>query len=137
MSNDILSTAIDTWQVFLREGQQYQNAATGKNGKPSRLSNTIRYNLFALSIEKNFMAILTQKNDLADNHTFSDMITSVERHLPIPLKLKEELIALEHVQSICNMNEYHREPPSDEDLMRMETATQLAGTFAKQTCGVH
>ena len=111
-------------EKYLKEGKQYLRAAQGKEGKPSRLMNDIRYNLLALSLEKCCMAILMRFNDLADNHTFSDLLDSVKRHVAIPEDLAGEILALEQVQSICNLYEYHRRPPSDLEVNRLLAAAE-------------
>jgi hypothetical protein len=119
---------------YLKEGRQYLMASCGKEGRPSTFSNAIRYNLMALSIEKNMMAILAQYNDLADNHTFSDMISSVERHIDLPTDLKDELLALESLQTICSVIEYHRAEPDDDSIARLSEACKRINSMAESLC---
>ncbi len=119
---------------YLTEGIQYRKAAGGKDGKPSKWAPSTRYNLYAMSIEKFMMAIVVQKNDLADNHTFTDLIASVERHVPLPEDLKTELQELEQVQSICSVFEYHREEPTGEVVERLRRATERIEAVAEEIC---
>ena len=123
------------WQTFLKEAQQYLDAGRGKEGKPSRLSSDIRYNLLSLSIEKSCMAILLYHNDLADNHTFIDLLRSIAPYVQISGEIHDELAALEQVQSICNLYEYHREKPSEEVVERLRNVAVLLNGHAKETCG--
>ena len=116
---------MEEWRKYLKEARQFLKAGGGRPGKPSRLSNDIRYNLLALSLEKSCMAILLRHNDLADNHTFSDLVTSIKRHITLPDGLEEEILALEQVQSICNLYEYHREIPSDPVVSRLRRVAEL------------
>ena len=123
------------WQSFLKEARQYLKSGQGREGKPSRLSTDIRYNLLALSIEKSCMAILLYHNDLADNHTFSDLLKGIAEYVTVPSELNNEILALEQVQSICNLYEYHREKPSEVVVQRLlNAAVQIAG-YAEKTCG--
>jgi len=122
------------YQLFLKEGKQYYTAAAGKEGKKSKFSNDIRYNLFALSLEKCCMAILLFKGDLADNHTFSDLIIGVEKYVPLPQDLKETILNLEKTQTICSLYEYHREIPDDNEIAQFKNAAQEVFTLAHQVC---
>ena len=122
------------WQSFLKEAGQYLSAGRGKEGKPSRLSSDIRYNLLSLSIEKSCMAILLYHNDLADNHTFVDLLRSIAPYVQVPGEVHDELAALEQVQSICNLYEYHREKPSEEVVQRLLAVAVQLSRYAEQTC---
>ena len=124
------------WKAFLKEGGQYLKAAQGKEGKPSRLQNDVRYNLLALSFEKSVMSIVMFNNDLADNHTFTDLLHAVGKYVKIEPPLHDEVIALEEVQSICNLYEYHRELPSDSVVSRMQTVAKRLYEMAGEACGV-
>jgi hypothetical protein len=119
------------WELFVNEGKQLHKSASGKNGQPSKLNNSIRYNLYALSLEKSLMGLLMFHGDMADNHTFQDLLYSAERHCAVPRSLREELYALENVQSICSLTNYTREDPSDEVVARLQIATWEIMEFVK------
>jgi hypothetical protein len=119
---------------YLTEGLQYKKAASGRNGKPSKFDNSTRYNLYAMSIEKCMMAIVVRNNDMADNHTFSDLIASVERHLSLPADLKSELLELEQVQTICSVFDYYRGAPTSEVVERLRHATERLCVIAEEVC---
>ena len=122
------------WQRYLKEARQYLSAGKGKVGKPSRLSSDIRYNLLSLSIEKSCMAILLYHNDLADNHTFVDLLRAIAPYVQVPGEVQDELVALEQVQSICNLYEYHREKPSDEVVERLRSVAHQLCEYAGDAC---
>lgn len=125
---------MDEYDKFLTEGIQFLKAAQGKDGKPSKLAADIRYNLLALSLEKCMMAILLYNHDMADNHTFTDLLNSVVRHVEIPPVIANEIAALEQVQSICNVYEYHREIPSDIVVARLASVALYIKDLATGIC---
>lgn len=122
------------YDSFLTEGKQFLMAAQGKDGKPSKLAADIRYNLLALSLEKSMMAILLYNHDMADNHTFTDLLNSVVRHVEIPQVIADEIAALEQVQSICNVYEYHREIPSEIVVARLASVALFIQDLASRIC---
>lgn len=125
---------MDDWKDFFQEGKQFLNATTGKNGRPSKLANDIRYNLLALSVEKSIMALLRFNNDMADNHTFSDLLHSVSGYVLIPGTIKDELLELEKTQTICNVWEYHRAIPTDQEVTRLTIVAEYLLELANRTC---
>lgn len=125
---------MDEWKKFLAESRQYLKAVQGKNGKPSKLLNDIRYNLLALSVEKSVMALLMYNNDMADNHTFSDLLSSVSKYVTIPVTIRDELLDLEKTQTICNVYEYHRGIPTDMVVSRLMLVAEYLIELAIQTC---
>ncbi len=87
---------------FLAEARKYHK--TGVNGwrnRPEIFNAEICYNLLGLTIEKYFMAFLVSKGDIADNHTFSDLIDSYERTKPFPKELGDRMKKLEALQNLC------------------------------------
>ena len=125
---------MDEWKNFLNEGKQFLQATTGKNGNPSKLSNDIRYNLLALSVEKSMMALLLFNHDMADNHTFSDLLHSVSGYVMIPGTIQDELRELEKTQTICNVYEYHRAIPTDQEVTRLTIVAEYLFELATRTC---
>jgi hypothetical protein len=121
---------------YLTEAQQYLNAATGKEGKPSRFGNAIVFNLLCLSIEKAITSILEAYNDLADNHTLTDLVIALERHLPMENNLRETLIHMDALQSICSVFDYYRSEPDAGDLERLADAAQQVFAMAAQVARV-
>jgi len=122
------------WKSFLNEGGQYLKATQGKNGNASKLANDIRYNLLALSFEKSCMALLMFNHDLADNHTFADLVHAISKYVTLEPALRDEILALEEVQSICNLYEYHRELPSDSVVVRLTDVATRIFALATQVC---
>ena len=112
------------WTTFLKQGDQYFKAATPK-GEKSKFNNDTRYNLLSMSLEGYIMAILDFHQNLPDNHTYTDLIYGLERVVSLDADLKERILKYESLQSICSIDKYHREPPTDEEL------TDLYGAIAK------
>lgn len=94
------------WQQWLKEGQQYEKAGIGKNKTASKLDPIIVYNLFSMSLESFCMAILDYHGTLADNHTFSDLLDSLERVCPVKPDLKCRILELEKCQQICSFDDF-------------------------------
>jgi hypothetical protein len=122
------------WEDYLSDAEGYLRAAHGKNGNPPKLGSDIRYNLLAISLEKSIMAIHLYRGDLADNHTFGDLIDSVARHIEIPEEVRTELLKLEQTQTICNIFEYHREIPAETTVDRLDKIAQYLFERASLAC---
>ena len=97
--------AID-WKQWLVKGRQYENAGLSKSGVSSKLSPVVIYNLFSMSLESYCMAILDYHGTLADNHTFTDLIDSLERVYTISPGLKRRILELEKHQQICAFDDF-------------------------------
>ena len=80
------------------------------------------------------MAILLKNKDLADNHTFTDLLNSIRPYVSVPADLEEDILSCEQVQSICNLYEYHREPPSQQVVDKLEKAATRIYSLAEQVC---
>lgn len=94
------------WQQWLKQGQQYESAGIGKNKSASKLDPVIVYNLFSMSLESYCMAILDCHGTLADNHTFTDLLDSLDRVCPIEPELKRRILDLEKCQQICSFEDF-------------------------------
>ncbi len=123
------------WQTWLKNGDQYMNAATPK-GKKSRFGTDIRYNLLSMSLESYVMAILDYNGTLPDNHTFIDLITALELVMPIDQNLKGRILKYEGLQSICAIDKYSRIDPSEEDIDDLREAIREIGRIAHDKCPV-
>lgn len=87
---------------FLEEALKYHKTSiNGYRSRPEVFNGEIIYNLLALAIEKYFMAFLVTNQDMADNHTFTDLINSYERIKPFPQELTVRLQELEKLQNLC------------------------------------
>ncbi|MHC4553088.1 MAG: hypothetical protein ACYSUT_10050 [Planctomycetota bacterium] len=94
------------WKQWLLQGRQYQDAGSSKNGAASKLSPTVVYNLFSMSLESYCMAILDYHGTLADNHTFTDLLDSLERVIDVDPELKRRILDLEKCQQICSFEDF-------------------------------
>jgi hypothetical protein len=97
-------------QQFMTEGNQYLKTAEGGSRRSGVFTPEILYNLLAMAIEKHIMGALIGKGSMADNHTFRDLVDSVDRVCPMDPKLAAELLDLEQYQEICPVFEgYNRQ----------------------------
>ena len=121
------------WKTWLKNGDQYLNAATPK-GKKSRFGTDIRYNLLAMSLEGYIMAILDYHGTLPDNHTFIDLVTALELVMPVDKNLKGRILKYEGLQTICSVDKYSRLDPSEEDIDDLREAVKTIGRLAHEKC---
>ncbi len=112
---------------FLTEAIKYhKTAVNGWNNRQSVFNADICYNLLGMCIEKYFMAFLVSNKDLADNHTFTDLINSYERIRPFPEELGLRLKKLELLQNLCPLAEaFSAQGLKDEDIEEMILVTDL------------
>lgn len=94
------------WKQWLIEARQYEDAGTSKNRAASRLSPVVVYNLFSMSLESYCMAILDYHGTLADNHTFTDLMDSLEKICVVDPELKRRILDLEKCQQICSFKDF-------------------------------
>lgn len=121
------------WQTWLDQGDKYMKAASPKTGK-SKFNNDILYNLVSMSLESYIMAILDFHQSLPDNHTYTDLMTALETVVDVDSGLKERILKYENIQSICSIEKYHREPPTDDELIDLKAAIEAVGELAYQQC---
>ena len=94
------------WEKFLELGRQYEASGKGKNRSDSKLSPLVVYNLFSMALENYCMAILTHHGTMADNHTFTDLIDSLDRVYPLDPELRRRILDLERHQQICSFEDF-------------------------------
>ena len=123
------------WQTWLKNGDQYLNAATPKK-KTSRFGSSIRYNLLSMALESYVMAILDYHGDLPENHTYTDLMIALERVVPIDNTLKKRILAYENLQSICAIDRYSRKDPTEEELTDLKGAIDEMSRIAHKTCAI-
>ena len=121
------------WKTWLKNGDQYMNAATPRD-KKSRFGTDIRYNLLAMSFEGYVMAILDYHGTLPDNHTFIDLISALELVMPMDKTLKGRILKYEGLQTICSIDRYSRVDPSEEDIDDLREAIKEIGKMAHEKC---
>jgi hypothetical protein len=101
---DIRTQAIDDWQQYKLEGQQYLRLAeTAYRHKKKAFTSEILYNLIAMGIEKLVMSALMEIGRLPYNHTMHDLAAALEQWLPHTIGgLKDALCKLDSYQDICD-----------------------------------
>ncbi|MEW6520604.1 MAG: hypothetical protein AB1461_14455 [Thermodesulfobacteriota bacterium] len=118
---DIKSNAIKGWEEYLHEGNQYLTTARNAfAGQRHAFTAEILYNVIAMAIEKLVMGALMQSGNLPCNHTMRDLAEAMEEHFPGRLgTIRERLLALDAYQEICDLDTYHRTPPTMEEIPAM------------------
>ncbi|MBN2162608.1 MAG: hypothetical protein JXR25_10615 [Pontiellaceae bacterium] len=110
--------------AFLEEGEKYLKTARGGLNRPEIFTTEILYNIIGLAIEKLIMGALMAKGQLADNHTFTDLIDATKQIGEIDSEIADQLRKFESYQNICPVFAgYHRaDPPREAILEMIETA---------------
>jgi hypothetical protein len=109
----------DSFKEYIEDGLKYYNTASkGRKNKPNIFIPDILYNLLAMSIEKFFMGVLVFKGDMADNHTFTDLINSAGRFMSLPDDFVRRLKELEAYQDICPVFEGYTRKKMDDDVIK-------------------
>ena len=123
-----------SWSQWLEEGAKYERAGKGKGGKDSKLSPVVVYNLLSMSLESYSMAILDYHKDLADNHTFSDLMYCIERHFSLDPVLKAKIEKLEQYQRICSFSDFVVSQADKDVNKEFEEVLVEFGELARRTC---
>ncbi len=133
---------ITGWRQFIKEGEQYLNCAQNAVRKEREIFTPgILYNLTAMAIEKFLMGFLMYHGALADNHTMTDILNSVERITGPQPGMAEEFRYLDSFQEICDLDAFTRRDPYPEEIPRILAcgatvrAFALAGVKPKVTPG--
>ncbi len=123
----------DTYEEFRIEGGQYLKVGKGGLKRPEVFTTEILYNLLALSIEKYFMAAMLYHGDMADNHTFTDLINSAERIMPVDESLAGRLKEAEGYQNICPaFDGYMRHDIPVEQIHKMVVVAEDVESWAEE-----
>ncbi len=118
----------ESWSDFITQGRQFHKAALGGLKRTEVFTSEILYNMLAMAMEKYIMGLLMYRKNLPDNHTFRDLVDGLRRMEAqsedysgprLTDELAEELLALDAFQEICSVEGYARQPPSEEEILRM------------------
>ncbi len=119
---------------YWKDACKYLRVAKGGLKRPRIFTPDILYNLLGLSIEKFFMAAMVRHGDLADNHTFSDLIDSAARIGPVDDSLAQRLKEAERYQNICPaFDGYMRKDIPKEEILKMIDVTEDVKVWADTT----
>ena len=133
--DDIKTRPIEGWEDFLRDGEAFLRTGTGAyTRKKKAFTPEILYNIIAMAIEKFVMAALMKHGALPYNHTLGDLVEAMEETFPGCLDdLKEELLALDRYQEICDIGTFKIRPPTIAEIPAMlELTTRLQALVHKQ-----
>lgn len=127
----------NTYDDFIRHAEQFHNAAIGGRNRTKVFTSEIMYNIMAMAIEKYFMGVLLYNKDLADNHTFQDLIDSARRVATVDDDIVEELKSYEKYQNLCPAFEgfFHHETSWDV-IDQMLGTTEKIKLWALRNCGM-
>ena len=121
------------YQAFMEEGNKYLKTARGGTKRPAVFNSEILYNLLGLAIEKHIMGALVAKGQLADNHTFTDLIDATKQVGEIDASIAEQLRKFESYQNICPVFAgYHRAELPAEAIPEMITTAEAVQAWAEQ-----
>lgn len=119
--------------VYWRDGAAYHRTAVGAQKRRKVFNAEIIYNLLAMAIEKYFMAFFEEHHVMPENHTFTDMIRSANKIVPLDLVLVSDLKALEILQDICPVfADTQRRSPTEEQLEKMYIVTDRVSVYCRQ-----
>ncbi|MBN2711119.1 MAG: hypothetical protein JXR97_01600 [Planctomycetes bacterium] len=125
---------MNDWKSWLKEGRQYLCSASGKNGKPSKFSPVIQYNLLSMSLESYVMAILDYHHSLPYNHTFTDLMEGMDKVCPLEKGLRSKILEIEKAQNICSFSDFTVAQIDAECLIDFRKAVTEIGLIAISTC---
>ena len=121
------------YRAFMDEGNKYLKTARGGMKRPAVFTTEILYNIIALAIEKHIMGALMAKGELADNHTFTDLIDATRQIGEIDASIADRLRRFESYQNICPVFAgYHRTEPPNEAIPEMIETAEAVKTWAEQ-----
>ena len=120
-------------KVFMDEGDKYLKTARGGLKRPAVFTSEILYNIIGLAIEKHVMGALMAKGQLADNHTFTDLIEATRQIGEIDKSIADSLRKFESYQNICPVFAgYHRAEPPTEAIPEMIATAEAVQAWAEK-----
>ena len=122
-----------THKAFMTEGNKYLKTARGGLKRPTVFTAEILYNILGLAIEKHIMGALMANGQLADNHTFTDLIEATKQVGEIDASIADQLRKFESFQNICPVFAgYHRTEPPAEAIPEMIATAEAVQAWAEQ-----
>ena len=123
------------YEAFLDDGRKFLKTACGGLKRPAVFNEEILYNILLMSIEKNIMGILIYHGDMADNHTVTDLLDSLQRVIKIDEKVVADLLEFERYQTICSVFDgYQRKKMTFEVIHRMIETARIIENHAASVC---
>lgn len=120
------------YTVFMDEGNKYLKTARGGMKRPAIFTTEILYNILGLAIEKHIMGALMAKGQLADNHTFTDLVDATKQIGEIDIDIADQLRRFESYQNICPVFAgYHRAEPPVEAIPDMIATAEAVQAWAE------
>lgn len=114
---------LSDYQEFLKEGDQYFQAALGGSRLGNKFSPEVLFHMAAMGMEKHLMALLMAKGTMPDNHSFYDFIAALERLDLLTPDMKSRMLWMEAKHPLCALVLTEKKPFSSADIpVFMETA---------------
>lgn len=124
---------ITDWKSFMTEGDKYLKTARGGMKRPAVFTAEILYNIIGLAIEKHVMGALMSKGQLADNHTFTDLIDATKQIGEIDPSIADSLRKFESYQNLCPVFAgYHSAELSQEAIPEMIETAEAVQAWAER-----
>jgi len=80
----------------------YLKAARGGFGKPEKFTVESLFQLTALAIEGYWISWLEDRGGAPSHHGFRDLLKAAEKLVPLPDRLKKEVLTLDQYQRLCD-----------------------------------
>lgn len=127
----------ETYKDFLEDGRKFLKTARGGLRRPEVFTEEILYNILGMAIEKSIMGILMYHGTLADNHTFTDLLNSLQQVTEVDPKIVADLYEFESYQNLCPVFEgYETKKVSFDVIHRMLESASTIERQATETCGL-
>jgi hypothetical protein len=123
---------MSNWTEWLTSGDKYLKTVNNSKGK---FSTTVLYNLLGLAFENYVMAALDFRSKLPENHSITDLVNALETITTLDQNLKNELLKLEEIQSICPIIDYQRREPTDDEVTIFKNSINIVARMSHQLCG--
>ena len=77
---------------------------------------SVLYNITAMALEKFVMATCMYHDSLPENHTLTDLMDAVVKHVPVDESVSKAILQFENVQQLCSLEDYERKEIAPDDL---------------------
>ena len=121
------------WRTWLNQGDQYLKASK-PNSNINRFGTEIVYNLLSMSLESYIMAILDIHDAMPENHTYTDLFYALDEVIDMDEQLKNNILKYENIQSICSVDKFIINKPSEEEITDLKGNMLRFSELAHEIC---
>lgn len=128
---------ITGWEDFYRDGKDYlRTVSAAYDNRKAAFTAVILYNMISMAIEKFVMAALMHRGAMPYNHTMADLVEALELTFQGAVdRFRDELLALDAYQEICDLDAYSITPPSMEEIPGMLELARKVQRLAVESTG--